>query len=117
MFTNLMTISLEFPPTRSELSQLKRLLVLTRLFRLLSFTNAGTGDTHSFTTNFINNLRVKVDSNVVTVSTQLLTVSKSLTELISKSNQKQLLTLMLSIMSIIEELCLTQEHSLLVMLM
>ena len=36
---------------------------------LLSFTNVGTGDTHSFTTNFINNLRVKVDSNVVTVST------------------------------------------------
>ena len=92
--------------------------MLTRLFSLLSFTNVGTGDTHSFTTNFINNLRVKVDSNVVTVSTtQLLTVSKSLTELISKSNQKQLLTLMLSIMRILEELCLTQEHSLLVMLM
>ena len=36
---------------------------------LLSFTNVGTGDTHSFTTNFVNNLRVKVDSNVVTVST------------------------------------------------
>ena len=116
MFTNLMTISLEFPPTRSELPT-GAVVGVNTTTSLLSFTNIGTGDTHSFTTNFINNLRVKVDSNVVTVSTAV-THSLQVSDRIDiEVKPKTVIDVDVIYNEIIEELCLTQEHSLLVMLM